>query len=148
MYKHVLIATDGSELSQKAEVTGLTLAKDFGAQATAVTVTEPWDALTMAALAERGMSNPVFNYDERMRALANKILSRVSEIAKSLGTPCITVHVKDRRPADGIIEYAKAHACDLIVIASHGHSGITSVLLGSQAIKVLMLSDVPVLVCR
>jgi nucleotide-binding universal stress UspA family protein len=54
MYKHVLIATDGSDLAQKAESTGLTLAKAFNAQATAVTVTEPWDAFSMAALAERG----------------------------------------------------------------------------------------------
>ncbi|HWB44520.1 MAG TPA: universal stress protein [Hyphomicrobiaceae bacterium] len=148
MYKHVLIATDGSELAQKAEMTGLTVARAFNAQATAVTVTEPWDALSMAALAERGMPDAVFDYDERMRALANKVLWRVSETAKSLGTPCLTIHVKDRRPAEGIIEYAKTHPCDLIVISSHGRSGITSVLLGSQAIKVLMLSHVPVLVCR
>src|SRR5689334_14959004 len=64
MYKHILIATDGSGRAQKAEATGLTLAKSLNAQACAVTVTEPWDPLSMAALAERGIPNPVADYDE------------------------------------------------------------------------------------
>ena len=59
MLKHVLIGTDGSELAQKAETAGLTLAKELNAQVTAVTVTEPWEALSMAALVERALPNPV-----------------------------------------------------------------------------------------
>ena len=59
MLKHVLIGTDGSELAQKAETAGLTLAKGLNAQVTAVTVTEPWEALSMAALVERALPNPV-----------------------------------------------------------------------------------------
>ena len=56
--KHVLIGTDGSELAQKAETAG-SLAKELNAQVTAVTVTEPWEALSMAALVERALPNPV-----------------------------------------------------------------------------------------
>ena len=67
MYKHILIATDGSDLAQKAEPTALMLAKALNARATAVTVTEPWDAFSMAALAERGMPNPVADYDDASR---------------------------------------------------------------------------------
>jgi nucleotide-binding universal stress UspA family protein len=148
MYKHVLIATDGSGLAQKAESTGLTLAKALNAQATAVTVTEPWDAFSMAALAERGMPNPVADYDECVAAAANRILWGVSETAKKIGLSCTTLHVKDRHPAEGIIETAKEKGCDLIVMASHGRRGISKVLLGSQAMKVVTLSPVPVLVCR
>ena len=148
MYKHVLIATDGSELAQKAETTGLTLAKALGAQVTVVTVTEPWEALSMAALAERGMPNPVADYDECMAAAANRILFGVQQTAKKGGMACATLHVKDRHPAEGIIETAKERGCDLIVVASHGRKGLSRMLLGSQTTKVVTLSTVPVLVCR
>jgi len=148
MFKHILIATDGSELAQKAEAAGLALAKALGGQATAVTVTEPWEALSMAALAERGVPNPVADYDESMRAAANRILFGVKEAAKKLGIACATVHAKDRYPADGIIETAQERGCDVIVLASHGRRGLSRVLLGSQATKVVTLSPVPVLICR
>jgi nucleotide-binding universal stress UspA family protein len=148
MYKHVLIATDGSDLAQKAESVGLTLAKALNAQVTAVAVTEPWEAFSMAALAERGMPNPVADYDECMAAAANRILWSASETAKKISVSCATLHVKDRHPAEGIIETAKEQGCDLIVMASHGRRGISRALLGSQATKVITLSPVPVLVCR
>jgi nucleotide-binding universal stress UspA family protein len=148
MYKHILIATDGSELARKAESIGLTLAKALSARASAVTVTEPWDALSMAALAERGLPNPVADYEEGVAAAANRILWGVSETAKKIGLACTTVHVKDKYPAEGIIETAKERGCDVIVMASHGRRGISKMLLGSQATKVVTLSPVPVLVCR
>jgi nucleotide-binding universal stress UspA family protein len=148
MFTHILIATDGSELARKAEEIGLTLAKALKAQATAVTVTEPWDAMSMAGLVERGIPNPVADYEERVAATANRILSSTSEIAKRIGTTCTTLHVKDKHPAEGIVEAAKDKGCDLIVMASHGRRGISKLLLGSQATKVVTLSPVAVLVSR
>lgn len=148
MYHHILIATDGSELARKAETAGLTLAKELGAKATAVTVTELWDALSMAAMAERNLPNPVADYEERVAAEANRILWGVGEVAKKVGVSCMTVHVKDKQPAEGIIETATEGGCDLIVMASHGRRGISRMLLGSQAMKVVTLSPVPVLICR
>jgi nucleotide-binding universal stress UspA family protein len=148
MYKHILIATDGSELSQKALTTGLVLAKALEAKATAVTVTEPWDALSMAALAERSVPNPVADYEEGVAATANRVLWGVTETAKRMGVACTTVHVKDKQPAAGIIDTAKERECDLIVMASHGRRGVSKLLLGSQATKVVTLSHVPVLICR
>lgn len=148
MFKHILIATDGSELADKAVAQGLALAKALGAKATAVTVTEPWDALSMAALAESQIRNPVADYEERMAAVANRILWSVGEEAKKQGVPCATVYMKDRHPAEGILETAQAQACDLIVMASHGRRGLARLLLGSQANKVVTLSPVPVLICR
>jgi nucleotide-binding universal stress UspA family protein len=102
----------------------------------------------MAALAERGIPNPVADYEEQMSAAANRVLFVVSEAAKKLGVACATLHVKDKHPADGIIEAAKERACDVIVMASHGGRGISWVLLGSQATKVVTLSAVPVIVWR
>jgi nucleotide-binding universal stress UspA family protein len=149
MFKHILIATDGSELAGKAVEQGLALAKAMNADVTAVTVTEPWDAFTMAALAERQQqSNPVAGYEERMAAEANRILWSVAEAAKKRDVPCATVYVKDKHPAEGIIETAQTRGCDLIVMASHGRRGIARLLLGSQASNVVTLSPVPVLVCR
>jgi nucleotide-binding universal stress UspA family protein len=148
MFKNVLIATDGSELADRAVEQGLSLAKALGARATAVTVTESWDALSRAALAQAQVCNPVADYEQRMAAAANRILWSVGERAKKLDAPCGTIHVKGRHPAEGIIETAQAQACDLIVIASHGHRGPATPLIGSQANRVVTLSPVPVLVCR
>lgn len=148
MFKHILIATDGSELADKAVEQGLALAKALNASATAVTVTEPWDALAMAAIAEGQMRNPIPDYEGRMAAAANRILGSVAEKAKKLDVPCATVHVKDRHPAEGIIETVQAQTCDVIVMASHGRRGLARLLIGSQANKVVTLSPVPVLVCR
>src|SRR5262245_32266616 len=148
MYKHILIATDGSELAQKAETAGLDLAKTLGSQVTAVTVTEPWEALAMASLADSGIANPVGDYEEQMSAAASNILFRVAEAAKKSGVACATLHVKDMHPAEGIIQAAKERGCDVIVMASHGRGAFSRLLLGSQANKVVSLSTVPVLVVR
>jgi nucleotide-binding universal stress UspA family protein len=148
VYKRILIATDGSALAKKAEVTGLELAKTLNAEAIAVTVTEPVEALSMLALAERTMSNPIGDYEECVRAAVNQIFFRVGETAMRFGIACRTLHVKDKYPADGIVETARENGCDLIVMSSHGRRGISGVLMGSQATKVVSLSDRPVLICR
>jgi nucleotide-binding universal stress UspA family protein len=148
MFKHILIATDGSELAQKAVLQGLTFARAVNADVTAVTVSEPWDALTMAALAQRQLANPVADYQERVAAEANRILWSVGQMAKMHDVPCATLYVKDKHPAEGIVETAQERGCDLIVMATHGRRGIARLVLGSQASKVLALSPVPVLVVR
>lgn len=102
----------------------------------------------MAALAERGMPNPVADYDECVAAAAQRILWGFSEEARKIGIVFTSLHVKDRYPAEGIVETAREKSCDLIVLASHGRRGISRMLLGSQATKVVTLSSVPVLVCR
>ena len=148
MFKHILIATDGSELARKAETVGLTLARALNAQVTAVTATKPWDALSISALAERGLPNPVADYDEAAAASANRILWGARETAKKVGVVCTTLHAKDKYPAEGILETAQKNGCDLIVMASHGRRGISRMLLGSQATEIVALSAIPVLVCR
>lgn len=145
MYKHILIATDGSELATKAVEQGLALAKALNAKATVVTVTESWVAL---APGEYAITFPIDEYERACAAGAQLTLSAVKEIAQRLETACDTVHVKDQLPAEGIIETAKARGCDLIVMASHGRRGVARLVLGSQANKVVTHSTVPVLICR
>jgi nucleotide-binding universal stress UspA family protein len=144
MYKHILIATDGSELAEKAVKTGLTLAKALGAQATAVTVSEPWTALA-AGQASAGV--PFDAYEKAPGEAAAKILASVGNVARQLNVTCATLHLKDF-PAEGILQVANDRGCDLIVMASHGRRGFSRLLLGSQAMRVLTNSTVPVLVCR
>lgn len=145
MYKNILIATDGSELAEKAVKQGLELAKHLEATVTAVTVTEPWPIAVADGIM---VANPIPEYEEAVAQHANRILSAVAETAGKLGVAFATVHVADRYAAEGIIELAKARNCDLIVMASHGRRGIAKLLLGSQATRVLTHSMVPVLICK
>ena len=145
MFKHVLIATDGSELAQKAVAQGFALAKTLDARVTAVTVTDiyptgPYTPIPMPSIIE--------HYEAAAALSAANILSSVSDTARKLGVACATLHVRDQAPAEGILDAATQQGCDLIVIASHGRRGMARLLLGSQAQKVVALSTLPVLVCR
>jgi nucleotide-binding universal stress UspA family protein len=142
MYKHILIATDGSALAEKAVALGLDLAKFLGAKVTIVTVTEPPGFATTPT--------PAFldAYEKAATENASRILASASEVAKKKGVTCVTLHVKDHYPAEGIKSTGKDQGCDLIVMASHGRHGLERLLLGSETIKVLTHSTVPVLVCR
>ena len=145
MYKHILIATDGSDLAGKALVQGLSLAKALAAQVTIVTVTEPWATKVMG---EAAIAFPFNEYEKAMAANAAEILSKASAMATQAGVACSTLHVTERHPADGILETANTRACDLIVMASHGRRGLSQLLLGSQARNVVAHSSIPVLICR
>jgi nucleotide-binding universal stress UspA family protein len=145
MYKHILIATDGSELAGKAVAAGLALAKLLKAKMMAVTVTEPWTALVTG---EMGIGFPYQEYEKGAAESAAAILATVAEAAKASGVECATVHMPDRFPAEAIVDCAKDKGCDLIVMASHGRRGISKLLLGSETTRVLTHSSMPVLVCR
>ncbi len=145
MYKRILIATDGSDLAQKGVRHGLMLAKSLATKATVVTATEPWTAVVAG---EMGMAFPIDDYDRACVANAAKTLSAASALATEIGVDCDVQHAKDTFPADGIVEAAKRLDCDLIVMASHGRRGVSRLLLGSQANKVVTHSTVPVLIVR
>ena len=145
MYKHILIATDGSALAGKAVDTGLSLASQLGAKVTMVSATEPWSALVGEAAP--AFSFPVEDYEKAAAENALRILADAAASAGAKRVPCVTAHVSGF-PADAIIEAAKAHGCDLIVMASHGRRGVARLLLGSQAARVVALSSIPVLICR
>jgi nucleotide-binding universal stress UspA family protein len=144
MYRHILIATDGSELAEKAVSVGLALAKGVGAKATAVTVSEPWAA---ARTCHGSVAVPFDAYERAAGEAASKSLSAASNLARQLDVECATVHVKEQT-VDGILHVANSRGCDLIVMASHGRRGVSRLVLGSHASRVLALSSVPVLICK
>jgi nucleotide-binding universal stress UspA family protein len=144
MYKHVLIATDGSELAEKAVEAGLALAKGLGAKATAITVSEPWAA---ARTCHGSVAVPFDAYENAAAQAASKTLAFVGDLARRLDVECATVHVKENT-TEGILQAACNRGCDLIVMASHGRRGFSRLVLGSQATCVLTRSTVPVLICK
>ena len=148
MYKNLLIATDGSELAQKAVTHGLSLAKSLNATVTLVTTTENWSATEMATRAERRAAHPVENYEKEQAEWAARVLSRTAEAAQTMGVSYTTVHATDTHAADGIIKTAQDKGCDLIVMSSHGRRGVQRLLLGSVATEVLTHTTIPVLICR
>ena len=77
-----------------------------------------------------------------------QILANAAEHARNYGVQCKTVHVPDRNAAEGILKHGKATGCDLIVMGSHGRRGLSKLLLGSEANRVLAGASVPVLICR
>lgn len=148
MYQHVLIATDGSQTSDKAVDHGLRLAKALGAKVTALTTTEQWSAYAIAAEIEAGASGAIGDYEDAAAAAARKILDTVKASAAGVGVDCEGVHVADRQPAESIVQTASKLGCDLIVMGTHGRRGVDRLLLGSQAVETMTYATIPVLVVR
>lgn len=145
MYKHMLIAFDGSELAERALRQGLELAKAVGAKATALYVTMPWSSI---AVGEVAVMFPPEEYEANAKSAAELQLKKAAEAAKSLGVACDVLHRSESQPYKAIVDTAAERGCDLIVMGSHGRRGIAGLLLGSVAMKTLTHTHVPVLVYR
>ena len=148
MYTRILIATDGSELSDKGLAKGLELAKDLNAEVDIVTVSEPWAVGMYDAMgwSVGYMNSPEYKADREEGA--QKVLQPALAKAAEQGIRANPIHVLDRYAADGIIETAGERNSDLIVITSHGRRGVTRVRPGSHPAEVLAPSTPPVLVTR
>jgi nucleotide-binding universal stress UspA family protein len=146
MYRHILIPTDGSELAERAVTHGLSLAKFLRAKVTALIVEErpgPW-----LAFPGPGAGVAFAEFSEQIKEYYASALDRVANAAKQAGVPCDTVQVEDVRPYEAIIATATDRGCDLIVMGSHGRSGLSAVVLGSVTNKVLTHTKIPVLVVQ
>jgi nucleotide-binding universal stress UspA family protein len=143
MYTNILIATDGSELAGNAVQHGIDLAMRIGAKVTVLTVSPPFHVFTTDT---QMIEDTAAQYQARMNQYADKILSPVAHLAQAAGVVCETVHVEHEHPYQAIIDTAASRGCDLIVMASHGRRGISAIVLGSETVKVLTHSKIPVLV--
>jgi nucleotide-binding universal stress UspA family protein len=149
MYQHILIPTDGSELAERAVTRGLSLAKLLRAKVTVIIVEEPvptgWWSSAENRLA--GVADITAKYDEEIKKHATSALDRAADAAKQAGVSCKTIQVQGV-PYQAIIATATDRGCDLIVMSSHGRSGLSAVVLGSVTNKVLTHSKIPVLVVQ
>ena len=145
MYKHLLLPTDGSPLSEDAVRRGAQFARQLGAKVTCFYAMPEFEVVsyTMAMV-----DNSKDTFGRHARERAAKVLEAVKAIAAQEGVECDTVTVASDTPYQAIIKTASDLGCDLILMASHGHRGIKGFLLGSETNKVLTHSTIPVLVHR
>lgn len=147
MYKHLLVATDGSKLSDKAVAHAIDLAQALKAKLTVFyaspDITPPIYAEGMAYQSARKRE-----YEKAAKESSRKIFDRAEGKAAAAGVECASVHVFAAAPWEAILATARKGKCDAIVMASHGRRGLSALLLGSETVKVLTHGKVPVVVVR
>ena len=142
MYRHILIPTDGSALAEHGLTHGLALAKALGAKVSVIFVVEPFSELSGRYL------EAVARYAELRKEQATSVLDRAAEAANAAGVSCETIQAENGQPHQAILAVADDKGCDLIVMSSHGRSGLSMLLIGSVTNKVLTQAKIPVLVCQ
>ena len=145
MFKHLLLPTDGTILSERAVLVGVDLARSLGARVSGLHVVQPFQMLTYQA---EMLEETEAVYERVSLAHARRYLHFVAKAAAAREVACGTVTESRDEIYQAIIDSAQARACDLIVMASHGRRGIAGLLMGSQTQHVLTHSRIPVLVCR
>lgn len=148
MYKHILLPTDGSPLSGKAVKQCIRLAKSIGAKVTALNVTPEFEMIMDEGFVMPNAPVIKKRFEEETGKRSNKLLAEVKARASAEGVDCDSVSFTSGSPYEAIIKQAKKGRCDLIMMASHGRKGLSSILLGSETAKVLTHSTIPVLVVR
>lgn len=145
MFKQILLPTDGSDLSERSVLAGISFAKDLGAQVVGLTVLPEFHTFTYDT---EMLEDTKEEYEAASQRRAAQYLNFVTEAARSAGVTCSVAQVTSDNPYEAILQTAKERKCDLIIMASHGRRGVKGVLLGSETQKVLVHSDIPVLVYR
>ena len=142
MYRHILITTDGSELAERGIAHGFALAKSVGSRASVIFVLEPFSDMTGRFL------EAVATYAELRKEQVTSVLDSAARAAKEAGISCETIRAESEHPHQAIIAACEERGCDLIVMSSHGRSGLSKLLIGSVTNKVLTYAKTPVLVCH
>jgi len=146
MFKHILLATDGSAASEHAAQLAVGLARTHGSKLTAVYVVDPYPYIGVGEINPMGFQA----YMSAAQEQASQAHAQVEALCKQGGAP-VTLQarlVEDVGAASGIVQTAQTEGADLIVLGSHGRSGIARLMLGSVSTKVVAESKVPVLVTR
>ena len=145
MYRNILLAVDGSAYGNGTIPYAMRLARETGARITAIHVTRPRVEMAIGKLGAFFMSDA---YTKSAAQQADAVLDTVKRAAGAAGVSLSQVRVEHEHPWEAIVRAADEEKCDLILMASHGHKGITGLLLGSETTKVLSHSRVPVLIWR
>lgn len=147
MFKNILIPTDGSELAQRATIQGVALAKSVGAKITAFFAAPPATPVIYRNHLPVGFAQPTY-HEKIIERTAIKHLEFIGRAAKKAGVKCESLHVTSDYPEDDILKIAGKKKCDLIIMGTHGQSGLRGIFLGSVTQKVLGKSKIPVMVIR
>ena len=146
MFKHILLATDGSAASDHAAQIAADMARIHGATLTALYVVDPYPYLGI------GETNPL-GFQSYMAAAQNQATQAHAKVADlcSQGDKPVTLQTRtseDVTASVGIVDAATNEGADLIVMGSHGRTGLARLVVGSVVSKVLAATQVPVLVVR
>ena len=147
MYKHILIPTDGSELSDKAVAAGIDYARETGARVTLFTAVPEYEVPNEAAVMARQVIS-IEEHDRRAERQAREILDRAAQRARDAGVDCSTDFAQSDHPYEAIIAAANGRGCDAIFMSSHGRTGLSRMWHGSETEEVLTHSSIPTLVYR
>lgn len=147
MFKHILVPTDGSELSTETVKRAISFAKETGARITFFFARPDYP---VAFYGEGALIDPTTpaKFAELAEKQAKEILNSCQSLANQSNVVSDTLTATSDIPYQAIIEAALSRECDLIFMASHGRRGFTGLLLGSETQKVLTHSTIPVLVYR
>lgn len=149
MYNNILLPVDGSELSERAIRECIALVKSTGAKVTAIHVISHFHLHHRPWAAPSNLYKKIEKeHEEEARQFAQGMVAKLAQRIKSEGIDCEGLVVIGDHPYEEIISNAQQRKCDLIIMASHGHKGLNAVLLGSETVKVLTHSKIPVLVVR
>ena len=145
MYKHLLVPTDGSAVAAKAFQAAVTFAAETGARLTGYYAIED---MTMHHVGSHLNKELIAEFDRRAHEAAEQHVGEIGKIAKAAGVVFDWQVSRATQPHEGIIEAANKCGADVIFMASHGHRGLTGLIVGSVTQKVLSHSTIPVLVFR
>lgn len=145
MFKTILLPTDGSPLSDKAIATALEFARFTGAKLIGICVVQP---LPFTAIADTGISVDGSNYEQEIRLASQQHIEQLAESARAANVPFEGAVIFGASPYDEIVKAVEQFNCDMIIMATHGRTGLNKLFLGSETDKVLANTTVPVLVVR
>lgn len=147
MFRNILVPTDGSALSRKGVKKAVALAKATGAKVTGFHVAPAYKFNVYADYIPPDFILPK-EYESRAGKIAARHLDAVKKECAAAGVSCAAYYVCSDFAADAIVKAAKKYKCDLVAMASHGRSGLSKMLIGSETQKVLAGTNIPVLVLR
>ena len=130
MFKHLLLPTDGSPLSESAIAKGIQLARSLGARVTGIHVSPKFHVLTYRT---HMLEDTQAQYETDSKVHAERYLALIGKAAADSGVACETLRENSDDVSQTIIDVAKARGCDLISMASHGRRGMSGLLIGSAA---------------
>ncbi len=146
MFKHILISTDGSPLSNKTAKAGIALARALGAKVTAYCALEELQLFYAEGYVPS--KREIDGFLKRSREVGQKRVNAIGKMAKAAGVPFASMVSQAYSPYEGIIAAAKKRKCDVIFMASHGRRGLSKLIMGSVTQKVLTHTRIPVVVYR
>ena len=146
MFKHILIATDGSPVANKAAKAGIALARALGARVTAYCALEQ-----LQPIYDEGYmmtEKMIEGFEQSAQRAGQKRVDAIGRMARAAGVRCAVMATSASTAYEGIVDAAKKQKCDVIFMASHGRRGLTRLMMGSVTQKVLSHSRIPVVVYR